>query len=261
MSTRVQFDDLEIGEIAIDLDACEPDEVLDWSFDTFGNDEIAVVTALQAEGMVMLDMAVQSRPDIRVLTVDTLRLPAATYEYIEQIKAHYPDIRLEVIKPDVAAVAAMENQHGPDLFKKAVELRLTCCSVRKVQPLVGALRGLDAWITGLRREQWASRAAIRKVELDHDHDGIVKLNPLADWSKEEVWEYLYEHNVPMHPLYAMGYTSIGCDPCTRPIQPGEDERAGRWWWEKGAPKECGIHCPIETGGFEHEAHALLGSNH
>lgn len=261
MTTRVQFDDLEIGEIAIDLDASEPDEVLDWAFDTFGNDEIAVVTALQAEGMVMLDMAVQARPDIRVITVDTLMLPTATYEYIEQIKEHYPTIRFEVVKPDVDAVAAMVERHGNDLYTKAVDLRLTCCSVRKVQPLVGALRGLDAWITGLRREQWASRAAIRKVELDHDHDGIVKLNPLADWAKDEVWEYLEEHEVPVHPLYGKGYTSIGCDPCTRPIEIGEDDRAGRWWWETGAPKECGIHCPIETGGFEHEAHALLGSDH
>lgn len=259
-STRVSFDDLEIGEIAIDLDASEPDEVLEWAFDTFGDDEIAVVTALQAEGMVMVDIAAQISPNVRVLTVDTLRLPQATYEYIDQVREHYPTIRFEVIKPDLDAVVAMENQHGRDLFKESVPLRLTCCNVRKVQPLIGALRGLDAWVTGLRREQWASRAAIRKVELDHDHDGIVKLNPLADWSKDEVWDYLAEHEVPTHPLYAKGYTSIGCDPCTRPITAGEDDRAGRWWWETGAPKECGIHCPIETGGFEHEAHALLGDD-
>ncbi|HET8929099.1 MAG TPA: phosphoadenylyl-sulfate reductase [Acidimicrobiales bacterium] len=260
MTTRVQFDDLEIGEIAIDLDASEPDEVLEWAFETFGDDEIAVVTALQSEGMVMLDMAVKLRPDIRVLTVDTLRLPPETYDYIDQVREHYPTMRFEVIKPDLDQVAAMENQHGRDLFKESVPLRLTCCSVRKVQPLVGVLRGLDGWVTGLRREQWASRAAIRKVELDHDHDGIVKLNPLADWSKDEVWDYLREHEVPIHPLYSKGYTSIGCGPCTRPITEGEDDRAGRWWWETGAPKECGIHCPIETGGFEHEAHALLGDD-
>ena len=258
MNTRVAFDDLEIGEIAIDLDASEPEEVLEWAFDTFGDDEIAVVTALQTEGMALLDMAVKLRPDIRVLTVDTLRLPAATYEFIDEVREHYPTTRFEVIKPDLDAVATMETRHGLDLYQQSVPLRLTCCSVRKVQPLVGSLGGLDAWITGLRREQWASRAAIRKVELDHDHDGIVKLNPLADWSKDEVWEYLADNEVPTHPLYAQGYTSIGCDPCTRPIAAGEDDRDGRWWWETGAPKECGIHCPIETGGFEHEAHALLG---
>lgn len=260
MSARVAFDDLEIGEIAIDLDASEPDEVLEWAFETFGDDEIAVVTALQAEGMAILDMALKIRPDIRVLTVDTLRLPAATYTFIDDIRERYPTARLEVLKPDATAVAEMVTAHGQDLFSQSVPLRLRCCQVRKVQPLTRVLGDLDCWITGLRREQWASRAAIRKVELDHDHDGIVKLNPLADWSKDEVWDYLEDNDVPIHPLYAKGYTSIGCDPCTRPTTEGEDERAGRWWWETGAPKECGIHCPIETGGFEHEAHAILGTD-
>lgn len=260
MNQRVQFDDLEIGEIAIDLDASEPDEVIGWALDTFGADEIAVVTALQAEGMAIVDMAVAMRPDIRILTVDTLRLPQATYRYLDEVTERYPTARVEVLTPDPVAVSAMETRHGRDLFKDSVPKRLQCCNIRKVQPLVKALGSVDCWITGLRREQWASRAAIRKVELDHDHDGIVKLNPLADWSKDEVWDYLSDHDVPIHPLYAQGYTSIGCDPCTRPVAEGEDDRAGRWWWETNAPKECGIHCPIETGGFEHEAHAILGGD-
>jgi len=259
--SQLLFDDLEIGEIAIDLDDQEPDEVLGWAMDTFSDDRIAVVTAMQAEGMAILDMAVQLRPDIRVITVDTLRLPQATYQFIEEVRARYPETRFEVLTPDRAVIARMEEQRGRDFFLQSVPNRLTCCQTRKVQPLVQALNGLDCWITGLRREQWASRAAIRKVELDHDHDGIVKLNPLADWSKDEVWDYLHDNNVPVHPLYARGYTSIGCDPCTRPVVAGEDDRAGRWWWETGAPKECGIHCPIETGGFEHEAEAILGSSH
>ena len=129
--------------------------------------------------------------------------------------------------------------------------------MRKVQPLTRALAGLEAWITGLRRDQWASRSDIRKIEIDHDHGGL-KLNPLAEWTEEEVWDYLRENDVPVHPLYAKGYTSIGCAPCTRPVAPGEPVRAGRWWWESGAPKECGMHCAIETGGFEHELHAILG---
>jgi phosphoadenosine phosphosulfate reductase len=255
----VIFDDLEVGEIAIDLDDQEPDEVIGWALETFDPDAIAVVTALQAEGMAMLDMATRIRPDVRVLTVDTLRLPEATYRFIDEVRAHYPEARLEVLTPDQDAVQAMEQRDGRDLFRKSVPLRLQCCQVRKVQPLVRALDGLDCWITGLRRDQWASRAAIRKVELDHDHNGIVKLNPLADWAKDEVWDYLADNDVPVHPLYAQGYTSIGCEPCTRPITEGEDDRAGRWWWETNAPKECGIHCPIETGGFEHEAHAILGA--
>jgi len=130
-----------------------------------------------------------------------------------------------------------------------------------VHPLRRALADLDAWITGLRREQWASRANIRKVELDHDHGGIMKVNPLADWTEEEVWDYLRRHHVPAHPLYAQGYRTLSCAPCTRPVAPGADPRSGRWWWEVNAPKECGMHCAIETGGFEHELEAILGEAH
>ena len=136
--------------------------------------------------------------------------------------------------------------------------RLPCCNVRKVQPLTRHLATLDAWITGLRRDQWATRTDIRKIELDHDHGGIVKLNPLAEWTEEEVWDYVRERDVPYHPLYDRGYTSIGCAPCTRALAPGEKARDGRWWWEVNAPKECGIHCAVETGGLEHELHAILG---
>jgi phosphoadenylyl-sulfate reductase (thioredoxin) len=139
-----------------------------------------------------------------------------------------------------------------------VPQRLRCCEIRKVNPLKKVLLNLDAWVTGLRRDQWASRSNIRKVEIDHDHGGLLKVNPLADWMDEEVWEYIRAHDVPYNALYDKGYTSIGCAPCTRPTAPGEDARSGRWWWEKNAPKECGIHCPIETGGFEHEAEVLLG---
>lgn len=251
------FDDLEVGELAVEFDASEPEEVIAWALETF-EDRIAVVTALQAEGMAILDMAYRITPDVRVLTVDSLMLPEATYRFIDEVRDHYRKARFEVLQPDPDQVAGMVEAHGPDMFKQSVPLRLTCCEVRKVRPLVRALEGLDCWVTGLRRDQWASRAAIRKIELDHDHFGIVKLNPLADWTKEEVWEYLEANEVPTHPFYAEGYTSIGCAPCTRPVMPGEEERAGRWWWEENAPKECGMHCPIETGGFEHEAHAIIG---
>ena len=260
LAGRVVFDDLEIGEIAIELDDQDPQDVIEWALDTLG-DGVAVVTALQADGMAILDMAYRLKPDLKVLTVDTLRLAQSTYDFIDEVRRHYPEADFEVLRPDEAEVFELEQRDGRDGFFQSVPLRLTCCQVRKVRPLVKALKGFDGWITGLRRDQWASRAAIRKVELDHDHDGIVKVNPLADWTKDEVWEYIEDHGVPVHPLYAAGYTSIGCDPCTRPVSPGEDERAGRWWWEVNAPKECGIHCPIETGGFEHEAHAILKNSH
>jgi phosphoadenosine phosphosulfate reductase len=252
----VVFDDLEIGEIAVELDDQEPEDVIAWALDALG-DRIAIVTALQADGMVVLDMAAQIRPDVRVVTVDTGRLPAETLAFIEQVRERYPETRWEVLQPRAAEVAAMVLERGEDLFRTSVADRMRCCQVRKVRPLTEALRGLDGWFTGLRRDQWASRAAIKKVELDHDHGGIVKVNALADWESDEVWDYLRTYDVPVHPLYDQGYTSFGCAPCTRPIQPGEDDRAGRWWWEKGAPKECGIHCPIETGAFEHEACEIL----
>ncbi len=257
MQQRVVFDDLELGEIAIDLDDKDPQDVIQWGLETFG-DRVAIVTSFQIDGMVVLDMAYRIRPDVRVITVDSGRLHQETYNFMESVRESYPLARYEVYFPDYREIEAMVRRQGVNLFYRDVNLRLLCCHFRKVRPLLRALEGLDGWFTGLRRDQWASRAAIRKVELDHDHNAIVKINPLADWTKDDVWSYIRQNNVPYHPLYDQGYTSIGCQPCTRPIKPGEDDRAGRWWWENNAPKECGIHCPIETGGFEHEVHAILG---
>lgn len=253
---RVVFDDLEIGEIAVDLDDQEPEDVIEWAVGALG-DRLAIVTAMQADGMVVLDMATKIRPDIRVITVDTGRLPQETYAFIDEVRERYPKAQWEVLFPDTGEVQAMMRQQGADLFRRSVPLRLLCCQIRKVHPLIAALRNLDGWFTGLRRDQWASRAAIKKVELDHDHGGIVKINALADWTHDEVWDYIRDYDVPVHPLYSQGYTSIGCAPCTRPVQAGEDDRAGRWWWESNAPKECGIHCTIETGNFEHEVEAIF----
>jgi phosphoadenosine phosphosulfate reductase len=131
--------------------------------------------------------------------------------------------------------------NGLNLFYNSMEDRKLCCAVRKVAPLKRALNGLNAWMTGLRREQAVTRSAVPKVEVDRGHDGIVKINPLADWSHDEVWSYIREHNVPYNRLHTRGYPSIGCAPCTRAVQPGEDLRAGRWWWENPETKECGLH--------------------
>lgn len=254
------FDDLEIGEIAMELDYEPPEEIVRWGIETFG-DRVAIVTSLQIDTMAILDMAYRIDPHIRVITVDTGRLPEATLAFLDEVRAHYPEARWRVLLPDHREVEEMIERNGANLFYESVPMRFLCCHIRKVRPLVGALRGLDAWFTGLRRDQWASRAAIKKIELDHDHGGIVKLNPLADWTEEEVWAYLTDNGVPTHPLYEQGYTSIGCAPCSRPIKAGEDRRAGRWWWERDAPKECGMNCPIETGGFEHEAEIILAEVH
>lgn len=253
--TRYLLDEMEAGELAIEYDDQSPQAVIAWALEQF-HPYIAVFTSFQADGMAILDMAWRINPDVRVFTVDTGRLPQETYDMADAVRDRY-GIAVEVIAPDAREVETLTRQHGVNLFYKAVNLRLACCEVRKVNPLRRVLDGLDGWMTGLRRDQWASRSNIRKIEIDHDHGGIVKVNPLADWAEDEVWDYIRENDVPYHTLYDKGYTSIGCLPCTRPTQAGEDPRAGRWWWEKNAPKECGIHCPIESGGFEHELEALL----
>ena len=257
MSTFELMDDLEAGELSVQFEGVEPEALLEWALERF-SPRIAISTALQIDGSVLLDMAYRIDPTVQVFTVDTGRLPDQTHALIATLQAHYPGLNLTVLQPQREHVARMVSRNGLDLFRDSVENRLLCCNVRKVQPLTAHLDTLDAWITGLRRDQWATRTNIRKVELDHDHGAIVKLNPLAEWTKDEVWDYVRDNGVPYHPLYDGGYTSIGCAPCTRAIRDGEADRAGRWWWETNAPKECGIHCSIETGGFEHELHAILG---
>ena len=209
---------------------------------------------------VLLDMAYELDPASRSSASTPAACPSETYELIEQLRDRYPGLELELLSPDAAHVAGDGRQARAEPLLPQVEHRLLCCQVRKVQPLTRHLASLDAWITGLRRDQWATRTDIRKVEIDHDHGAIVKLNPLAEWTEDEVWDYVRERDVPYHPLYDRGYTSIGCAPCTRAIAPGEPGRDGRWWWETNAPKECGIHCAIETGGLEHELRALIGED-
>lgn len=255
MTEEIVLDEYEAGELSVLYEVEPAAEVLAWALDRF-HPRIAVSLGGGAEGMVILDMAWRIDPKVRAFTLDTGRLPQETYDLYERVRDRY-GVEVEMLFPERAHVETLLRKHGPNLMYRSVDLRLLCCQVRKVLPLNRYLIGLDAWVTGLRREQWASRAEVRKIELDHDHGGIVKVNPLADWTKEEVWEYVRANDVPYNALYDRGYTSIGCAPCTRAIQPGEADRAGRWWWEKDAPKECGIHCAIYTGGFEHELHALL----
>jgi len=175
-----------------------------------------------------------------VLTLDTGRLPQETHDLIDRIRARY-GIAIELLQPDVAEVKDMVATYGTNLFYQSAELRRRCCEVRKSRPLEFALRGYDAWITGLRREQSATRAQVRAVTADQLHGGIAKVAPLAAWSKTDVWDYIRANDVPYNSLYESGYTSIGCAPCTRATAKGEDERAGRWWWEQNEVKECGLH--------------------
>ena len=243
---------LDVRHVVADSQSMSAEEVVRWTLDTFGA-RVALSTSFQAEGMVVLDMAWHIDPKVRVLTIDTGRLPQQTYDLIDRVREHY-GIEVEVLYPDPDDLSEMVKRFGVNLFYRNVSNRILCCEIRKVNPLNRALKNLDAWITGLRRVQTGTRASIEKVEIDAPHGGIIKVNPLADWSHEAVWDYIRSRGLPYNELYDQGYTSIGCSPCTRPIKQGEDRRAGRWWWEEGVSKECGIHMsvdgPIPSGDLD-----------
>ncbi|MBS7646169.1 MAG: phosphoadenylyl-sulfate reductase [Candidatus Bathyarchaeia archaeon] len=217
----------------------DAEAILEWALDKF-HPKIALASSFSAEDVVLIDMLCKVHGNPRIFTIDTGRLPQETYILIDRVRDRY-GVTIEVYFPRTGDVEAMVRNHGPNLFYRDLDSRILCCNVRKVEPLTRALKSLEAWITGLRRGQAPSREGIAKIELDQDHGGLVKINPIADWSTEQVWTYIVENKVPYNELYDKGYSSIGCAPCTRPIGPGEDERAGRWWWEVDAVKECGLH--------------------
>jgi phosphoadenosine phosphosulfate reductase len=196
-----------------------------------------------AEDVVLIDMALQIAPDVRVFTLDTGRLHAQTYRYLERVREHY-GIALEVLYPDAHKLEALIRDKG--LFSFYRDGHNECCAVRKVAPLRRRLNTLDAWITGQRRDQSpGTRIDIPIVQYDsafstEDHP-LMKFNPLAGWSSAEVWEYIHQNSVPYNPLHEKGYASIGCEPCTRAVLPNQHEREGRWWWEEKSHKECGLH--------------------
>ena len=199
----------------------------------------ALAHSLQAEDMVLTDVIAKARLPIEIFVLDTGRLHGDSHALIDKIRRHY-GLEVQVYAPDPGAVSEYVRGHGRDAFYGSVELRQRCCEIRKVEPLARALAGKRAWITGQRRAQAASRAQLAEREFDAAH-GLEKFNPLADWSEAEVWSYLRAERVPYNRLYDQGYRSIGCAPCTRPVMPGEDLRAGRWWWEAPGHKECGLH--------------------
>ncbi len=233
------FSSEEVQGLAERFQAASAEEVLRWAFERL-HPRLALASSLQTEDMVVLDIAWRIQPKLRVFTLDTGRLHQETYDMMDRIRDRY-SLELEVLFPDSAEVEAMVRAKGLNLFYESVENRHECCGVRKVNPLRKYLAGLDGWVTGLRRDQWASRSNIQKVELDAGNGGILKLNPIADWTQEQLDSYVQAHSVPRHALYSKGFTSIGCLPCTRPTRPGENPRAGRWWWEEDLQKECGLH--------------------
>ena len=196
-------------------------------------------SSLAAEDMVLTDLILRAKLPIGIFTLETGRLHAETLNVIDRIKEIYGyDVAL--YRPEPAAVDAYVQQNGLNAFYESIALRKECCRIRKIEPLGRALAGNKAWVTGQRRAQSTTRAALDVQELDDAH-GMTKFNPLADWSEQDVWHYIRSNNVPYNSLHDKGYPSIGCEPCTRAIQPGEDVRAGRWWWENPDTKECGLH--------------------
>jgi thioredoxin-dependent adenylylsulfate APS reductase len=215
-----------------------PEAVLQWAYEAFPR--LVIVASFQAESSVLIDMASRIRRNAEVLTLDTGRLPQQTYDMIDRVRDRY-GIDVQVVSPDPTELQEMVGRNGANLFYRSPEMRRLCCEVRKSKPLARALAGYDAWVTGVRREQAPTRSQTAVVAADGEHEGLTKIAPLASWSKDQVWSYIREHDLPYHSLYDAGYTSIGCAPCTRATTAGEDERAGRWWWEKNEVKECGLH--------------------
>jgi len=216
-----------------------PEEVLRWALSEFHPD-IALASSFSMEDIVLIAMMADILPDARIFALDTGRLNEETYEAAEAV-CRKLGVRIEWRFPETAAVEELERSKGLYSFRESLENRHECCRIRKVEPLSRALSGLRAWVTGQRREQAVTRRSLSVLEVDEAHGKILKLNPLAGWTEQEVREYVRKRGLPVNRLRDMGYPSIGCAPCTRPIAPGEDPRAGRWWWERPEHKECGLH--------------------
>ena len=222
--------------------------LLAWGFENFAPRIALSASFGSPEGMVILDLMHRIDPErARVFSIDTGRLPQETYDLMDRVRDRY-GIEVEIHFPEHERVESMVRKHGPNLFFESKEKRELCCGVRKVAPLDRALAGLDAWVAGLRPEHSKARADVRSVEVDHIHGGRIKLNPLASWSRDDVEQYVHDRGIPVNALHARGYPSVGCAPCSRATKPGEDERAGRWSWERDSSRECGIHVGYERDG-------------
>ena len=236
---------MNLAKSSQDFEDLTTTEIVTWALERF-SPRIGLACSFQAEESVLIDLMHRVRgADFRLFTLDTGRLNQETYDCMDAIRERY-GVQIEVFFPEATGVEKMVRENGLNLFYNSVELRKLCCGVRKLEPLNRALKDLDAWVTGLRREQAVTRVDVRKVELDKEHGDIVKINPLVDWSYDDVWDYIRKNNVPYNRLHKQGYPSIGCAPCTRAVKPGEDLRAGRWWWENPNTKECGLHVSAEA---------------
>ncbi len=216
-----------------------PQEVLKWSLDNL-HPRIAMASSFGAEDVVVIDMMMKINPKARIFTLDTGRLNQETYDVMDEIRKKY-NMNIEVMFPDQNEVEQMVRVNGMNLFYHSAGNRKLCCGIRKVHPLNRMLSTLNGWITGLRADQTEVRLKANRIEVDEQHNGIIKINPIIEWTWEQTWDYIKKNDIPYNKLHDHGFPSIGCEPCTRAIKPGEPLRAGRWWWESDSQKECGLH--------------------
>ncbi len=235
--------ELDISSLDADLASQSPQKILAAALSQFDN---IAISFSGAEDVVLIDMAHKINKDIKVFSLDTGRLHAETYQFIERVRKHY-GITIEVMYPDAAQLENLVSTKG--LFSFYEDGHQECCGIRKVAPLRRKLSTLDAWITGQRKDQSPTRANVPVVQVDKafssDDRTLIKFNPLANWTSADVWMYLRSYEVPYNPLHERGFVSIGCEPCTRPTLPQQHEREGRWWWEDATKKECGLHAPTQ----------------
>lgn len=221
-----------------ELKGASAKDVITFFLEKFPGD-IALSTSLGYEDQVLTQIVSTVDSSAKIFTLDTGRLFPETYDLIDRTSRKYK-INIKVFFPDSSKVEEMVADKGINLFYDSIENRKTCCGIRKLEPLARAMSGLKGWITGLRKEQSVTRTNMQLVEWDESNN-MLKINPLIDWTEKDVINYIEEHNIPYNPLHKKGFASIGCQPCTRAIEPGEDVRAGRWWWEDPESKECGLH--------------------
>lgn len=237
-NTRYIMEKTKIEDLNRRCEGKSAAEIIALATDEFKG-RIALASSLGAEDQALTHLIALTDPSVRIFTLDTGRMFPESYELLERTNRHY-NIAIEVFFPDYEKVERMVNEKGINLFYESVENRRLCCGIRKVEPLGRAFGGLDAWICGLRREQSVTRSGVQVFEWD-EGNGLVKVNPLVDWTEKRLWDFIKGNDIPYHKLHDKGFPSIGCQPCTRAVKPGEDVRAGRWWWEEPEKKECGLH--------------------
>ena len=243
-AAAVADESLDIDAEEPRLAALDPIERVRWTLERFG--AATSIAFSGAEDVAVVDMAVRSGLPFRVFCLDTGRLHAETYRYIDRVRSHY-DLTIELMAPDTAKLEAFVRDKG--LFSFYEDGHKECCGVRKIGPLRRALAGRPAWMTGQRRDQSPTRTDVPHIQVDPGfstpESPLIKVNPLASWTSAQVWAYLRDNAAPFNPLHERGFKSIGCEPCTRPTHPGQHEREGRWWWEDETKRECGLH--LEQG--------------